>query len=204
MPKLIDHEHRKEEIAEAVWRVILREGVAAVSVRTVAGEAGLAVGSVRHVFPSKAELLEFSMALVHERARLRIQRHVGLRDPRRIAESVLHEFLPLDDTRRAEMELDVAIIAEMPAHQGLRVIREKAHQGIREACRSVLVHLQDTGGVRPDADLDLETVRLHALVDGLALHGLVDDGDRKAVRARIVRVLAEHLDSLRPPADQGS
>ncbi|WP_306369434.1 TetR/AcrR family transcriptional regulator [Nocardiopsis sp. CC223A] len=199
MPKLIDHEHRKEEIAESVWRVILREGVAAVSVRTVAAEAGLAVGSVRHVFPSKAELLEFSMALVHERARLRVQRHIGMHDPREIAEAVLHEFLPLDDTRRAEMELDVAIIAEMPAHQGLRTIREKAHQGIRGACHSVLLHLRDTGEVRPEADLELETARLHALVDGLALHGLVDEGDRTVVRDRTVRVLAEHLDSLRPP-----
>ncbi|CAL9483165.1 HTH-type transcriptional regulator BetI [Nocardiopsis dassonvillei] len=201
MPKLIDHGHRREEIAEAVWRVILREGVAAVSVRTVAAEAGLAVGSVRHVFPSKAELLEFSMSLVYERARSRVERHLGLSDPRALAEHVLHEFLPLDDTRRAEMELDVAIIAEMPAHPGLRAIRDKAHQGLREACRLVVLHLRDTGGIRSGADVDLETARLHALVDGLALHGLVGAPEQRAAADRAVRVLAEHLHSLRPPGE---
>src|SRR5690606_2719453 len=106
-------------------------------------------------------------------------------------------------TRRAEMELDVAIIAEMPAHRGLRAIRDKAHQGLREACRLVLEHLRETGQVRPAADPDLETTRLHALVDGLALHGLVGATDRRAAAERAVRVLAGHLDSLRPP-EQGS
>ena len=65
MPKLIDHDGRRHEIAHAVWRIVLRDGVSAVSIRDVAAEAGLAVGSVRHVFGTKAELLEYSMALVH-------------------------------------------------------------------------------------------------------------------------------------------
>jgi AcrR family transcriptional regulator len=199
MPKLIDHEHRREEIAEAVWRVILREGVGAVSVRTVAAEANLAVGSVRHVFPSKKELLEFSMALVHARARERVARHTGLHDPRELAEAILHELLPLDGTRRAEMELEVAIIAETPAHPGLRAIQEEAHRGVRAACHGVLRHLLDRGRVRPDADLDAETLRLHALLDGLALHALTSEGGPEAVAERTTGVLRAHLDSLRPP-----
>ena len=57
MPKLIDHDSRREEIAEATWRVIHAQGISGVSIRTVAAEAGISTGSVRHVFPSKTDLL---------------------------------------------------------------------------------------------------------------------------------------------------
>ena len=39
MPRTIDHDARRAELAEAVWRVILHRGIGAVSVRTVAAEA---------------------------------------------------------------------------------------------------------------------------------------------------------------------
>ena len=81
MPKLIDQDHRRHEIAHAVWRIVVRDGVSAVSIRDVAAEAGLAVGSVRHVFATKAELLEYSMALVHQRTRERVQGHFAIKDP---------------------------------------------------------------------------------------------------------------------------
>ncbi|GAA1487885.1 TetR family transcriptional regulator [Brachybacterium sacelli] len=57
MPKLIDHARRREELAEAAWRVLLREGVGRASVRNVAAEAGLTVNSLRHVFSTQDELL---------------------------------------------------------------------------------------------------------------------------------------------------
>ncbi|NKS98836.1 TetR family transcriptional regulator [Rhodococcus hoagii] len=53
-------EERKARLAEAVWRIIAERGISAVSVRTVAAEAGMAVGSLRNLFSTQAELLEFS------------------------------------------------------------------------------------------------------------------------------------------------
>lgn len=51
VPRTIDRDARKEQLAEAVWRVVRERGIGAVSVRTVAEEAGVVVGSLRHVFP---------------------------------------------------------------------------------------------------------------------------------------------------------
>ncbi|MDF2920421.1 MAG: TetR family transcriptional regulator, partial [Microbacterium sp.] len=47
MPRLIDHDHRNDEIAAAAFRVLARDGVAALSVRRVADEAGIATASLR-------------------------------------------------------------------------------------------------------------------------------------------------------------
>lgn len=60
MPRRIDLDERREHLAQAVWTIIRERGIGAVSVRVVAAEAGVAVGSLRHVFPTRTELLQFS------------------------------------------------------------------------------------------------------------------------------------------------
>ena len=48
MPKVVDHAARREQLAAALWRVVVRDGVEAASLRRVAAEAGWSVGSLRH------------------------------------------------------------------------------------------------------------------------------------------------------------
>jgi AcrR family transcriptional regulator len=194
---LIDQDSRRHEIAHAVWRIVLRDGVSAVSIRDVAAEAGLAVGSVRHVFGSKAELLEYSMALVHEQTRDRVAAHFAIKDPRKFAEAVLAELLPLDDQRRTEMAVNMAVVAESPSHPGLRRVALDAQQAVSEACAAVLTRLRHDDLIRPGADMAYEAERLHALVDGLALHALT--AERKDLRPKaILAVLRAHLAELAP------
>jgi hypothetical protein len=72
-----------------------------------------------------------------------------------------------------------------------------AQKAISDACAAVMVRLQNEKLVRPDADLGYETERLHALVDGLALHALT--ADRKDLRPKaILAVLGKHLAELEP------
>ena len=197
MPRLIDHDGRRHEIAEAVWRIVVRDGVSAVSMRDVAAEAGLAVGSVRHVFATKAELLEYSMALVRERATRRVESHFAITDPRRFAMAVLSEVLPLDDQRRMEMAVNMAVVAESPSDPALRRVALDAQQALADACAAVLHVLADHRLVRRGADLAYEAERLHALVDGLALHALTADRKDLAPK-KILGVVRDHLAGLEP------
>jgi len=193
VPRLIDHDERQQEIAEAVWRVIRREGVSAVSVREVAAEAGLSSGSLRHIFASKAELLAYSMQLVHVRARDRIVAHLSIPDARERALAVLGEVLPLDETRRCEMEVNLALVSESPAHPSLRKIALDAHDALRQGCIAVLTALAKEGLVSNDRDIEAEAIRLHALLDGLAMHLVLGDNDSPDTAEA---ALAAHLDGL--------
>jgi AcrR family transcriptional regulator len=174
---------------------VVRDGVSAVSIRDVAAEAGLGVGSVRHVFATKAELFEYSMALVHERAAERVTAHFAIKDPRKLAEAVLTEMMPLDEQRRMEMAVNMAVVAESPAHPALRRVALDAQRAVRDACAAVLSFPQREKLVRADADLAYETERLHALVDGPALHALTASAKDLKQKA-IVGVLRVHLASL--------
>lgn len=193
MPKLIDRDERRAEIAEALWRIVLREGASGMSVREVAAEANISVGSLRHVFADKEELLEFSMRLIYERVALRIRRHDRIRNPLRWAEAVLSEVLPLDDDRRVEMHVNIAMVTESVAHPGLAAAAREAHDGLRSLCRTVLGVLDEHGLVGAGRDLDSQAIAVHALVDGLAMHLLLADTESPA---RAQRVLREYLTGL--------
>jgi AcrR family transcriptional regulator len=195
MPRLIDHARREEELAEAVWRVIRREGASGVSVRTVAAEAGLSTGSLRHSFPSRIDLVAHATALVAERIDGRIRSRRTDPDPRRRAVRILAERLPLDDARRAEAEVTAALLADAASHPRLREVRTRAHAAARETCLAQLAQLRAAGLLRPDADPDLEADHLQALLAGLALQLLVAEPDPTRA-ARALGVLERHVDAL--------
>lgn len=209
MPKLIDHDERRQQLAEAAWRVIVRDGVSGASVRTVAAEAGRSAGSLRHVFSSQSELLVFALELVIERATERIAALPARSTAVETVETVAAQLLPLDVERRAEMEVYLALFTTANTHEELRGPRDEAHRTVRQACRWMIAQLADAD---PDADTDarddarhlapfadheLEALRLHALLDGLAAHLLYEP--RGADTGWAQRVLSLHIRALARP-----
>lgn len=188
MPKLVDHTERRVVIAEAAWRVVLRHGVAGVSVRTVAAEAGLATASLRHAFPTQDALLTFCFELVLDRAAQRITSVQVPGGAREHAEQALAQVLPLDQERHAEMQVWLAFAAASMAHPTLAPVYARGHDALRGLCRAVVRSLA------PGPDAELESARLHALLDGLSMH-LVARGDPTGGDAAQL-IVATHLDSL--------
>ena len=197
MPKLIDHEARRLELVEAAWRVILRDGAGRVSVRAVAAEAGVSAGSLRHLFPTQAELLRSAMDRVNTTVRARILAlPADLIGPDR-ALRIVRELLPLDAERRAEMEVNLALIAAAVTDPGLAAARDESFDALRYACERVLALLDGAGDLAPGLDAALEAARLHALIDGLAAHLTYQAPDTATEWADAV--VRRHLASLRPP-----
>jgi AcrR family transcriptional regulator len=165
-------------------------------VRNVAREAGLSMGSLRHYFATQSELLCFAMQPVGERARDRIRALEPVADVRQAAERLLHQLLPLDDERRAESEVWLAFTGHALVDPGQRAIHEEIHDQLHGACASAISALAEAGRVAGPIDLELEAGRLHALVDGLAVHATMHPA--KLPPAQVVAILARHLDSLEP------
>jgi AcrR family transcriptional regulator len=192
MPKVVDPVERRRELVEAVLRVIRRDGLEQASVRNVAREAGLSMGSLRHYFASQSELMVFAFRTVIERIESRLARLEPESDPRRRAERVLAELLPLDDERRAENELWLAFTSRAMVDPALGDLRDEGYDALRAGCRAILTDLS-AAGLAP-ADVHTETERLHALLDGLAVHAAMrpDIHTAESLKAAIGR----HLDAL--------
>jgi len=201
MPKVVDHEQRRAELARAVWTVIRRDGLERASVRNVAREAGLSMGSLRHYFATQSELLCFAMQLVGHRARARIGALEPVADARRAAEQLLHQLVPLDDERRAESEVWLAFTGRALVDPQQRAIHEQIHDQLNRACTVAIETLVAAGLTAEGLDVTLEASRLHALLDGLALHAVMRPA--KVSPSRIVAVIARHLDTLQAGQSHG-
>ena len=196
MPRIVDHDARRAELARATWAVVRREGIEHASVRTVAAEAGCSPGSLRHYFPSQSALLASALQVVVDRIEARLHRLERDPDPRRAARQILRELLPLDSERRAENDVWLAFTARALVDPSLRDL----HAAVDDALRSTCVGIAEALAVDDPA---IEGERLHALVDGLCVHAAVN-GDRLPAD-RLRAVADRHLDSLAParvPADE--
>ncbi len=192
---MVDTEARREELAEALWRVIRREGLERASVRNVAREAGWSMGALRHYFSTQNELLAFAMRLIIERARGRIEAlDLSACGPRLAVEAVLSEVLPLEAGRRIEAEVWLALTGRALLDPSLRSLRDESYDLLQGLCQRLVSMLIESGLASPELNVDLEAERLYALVDGLALHAVVRP--ERAPAVLVTKVLARHLDDL--------
>lgn len=193
MPRIVDPSKRRHELAEAVWRVIRRDGLDQASVRNVAREAGLSMGSLRHYFDSQGELLAFAMRMVIERIQQRISTLDRQADPCRRAELVLAELLPMDAERQAENEVWLAFTARALVDPGLRTLRDEGYDMLRTGCVRLVEELLGPQAVR--ADVDREADRLHAFVDGLAVHAAMRP--ELNTPERMTALVSRHLEGIK-------
>ncbi|GAA1385451.1 TetR family transcriptional regulator C-terminal domain-containing protein [Kitasatospora putterlickiae] len=179
MPKVVIAENRRQDVARAVLRLVARDGLEHASLRNIADEAGLAIGSVRHYFDGQSEVVTFAMEELCARIGERVRRHAerllnpaaptGPADRRAAVEALLAELLPLDDVRREEAELWLAFTTAARTRPELRPGAALLHESTRHLIARVLDEARRAGGAPADLDVPLETERLAALLDGLAL-----------------------------------
>ncbi|WP_379154225.1 TetR/AcrR family transcriptional regulator [Paenibacillus sp. sgz5001063] len=192
MPKIVDHSERKSHIAEATWRVIMNQGMKGATVRNIAQEAGVSLGALRHYFSTQHELIAFAMNLVKDRVDIRINALLALDlPPKQLITRALMELIPVDDSTLAEMEVWFAFVFHRKyagKHYG------EVDDGVYSGIQKFVDYLHEQGLLRQDLDKDNELERLYALVDGLALHAMLDP--ERLDKQRILSVVTSHIDSI--------
>lgn len=73
MPKIIDHDQRREDILDATWELLVRGGIEAATMREIAAQAGFANGALKHYFPGKDDIIKGA----YERSLHRLGDHVA-------------------------------------------------------------------------------------------------------------------------------
>ncbi|MFG1922211.1 TetR/AcrR family transcriptional regulator [Cryptosporangium sp. NPDC048952] len=198
MPKRVDHQQRRREIAEALLRVVGVQGLHGMSLREVAAEAGVSLRLVQYYFPSKEQLLLFTASYLTRRltdeVTTRVEAVGPAASPRTVIEATLVAMLPTDpDTKRFHLAHAAFAVLAMTdstiAAQAVLAGPDAREELLTEQLRMVL---------RPPADARAEAVALLAMSDGLATSVL--GGARSVDEA--VGALRHHLDRLLPAASR--
>ena len=189
MPKIVDHEKRKQQIAQATWNVILKKGMEGATVRAIAAEAGVSLGSLRHYFSSQEELLLYAMSLVEERVSKRIESILQSGgSPGQISTRILLELIPYDEESKTEMAVWFHFVMAN-IHQ-----KPQKDDGVLEGVQRIMMGLYQNGSLKEKIDLDLETEHLYALVDGLALHAMLYP--KRLTKEKIKQLIVNHMNTL--------
>ncbi|CAO5254962.1 TetR/AcrR family transcriptional regulator [Frankia sp. AgKG'84/4] len=201
MPKRVDHELRRRQIADALLRVAATQGLHAAGYREVAAEAGVSVRLVQYYFETKEQLLLFGLRRVGEQFTERMLSRPGVAASpvagRSRIETVLLGSMPLDAESRSlhvlyNQYFALALTDPALAAQPYGSDPDALEAWLVEQLRSC----QAEGRLAPGRDLADEACALLALVVGLG--NAVLAGRRSADDAR--RVLAGHLDDRLGPA----
>jgi AcrR family transcriptional regulator len=174
MPRQVSHDQRRQEIVEALWRVAVRGGLASVSFREVAAEAGVSVRRVQYYFGSKAQLLAGALRMLGQRAVARSLEEMQALgpepSPRALLRAATTGALPTDEDSRTSTLLFfsfyIAAITD-PALASADALTSPewtvgfAAELIRQAV--------DRGQAREGIDPDKEAVILMSAFSGLSL-----------------------------------
>lgn len=194
MPKIVDHEKQRQLVAEAALRLIKKGGLEHATVRNIAVEAGLSVGSMRHYFSTQADLFAFCMNIFLTRVQNRVESMELGEDVFQGLQAILLQFLPLDADRKMEMEVWLSFHAKALIHPALQSLSARMYEGIQHAIMFVLNTLTEHRLAKENLNTTLEAYKLNALLDGLAMHLITHPHTLSHDMAK--QIVSQHLQSL--------
>lgn len=189
MPRSVDHETRRSEIADAVLTLVARAGTEAVSLRSVAAEAGISMGRVQHYFASKEALLLHALDRSHRRMERRIEeRAVAAGGSERDAlATILDELLGEHPETRDAIRIHAAFASREVDERARAILTDGDEEILALAVRVVA----DAGSPDPGTDGYALVALAGGLGNDVVLHGAPIERARRTLRAV--------LDRLAPP-----
>jgi AcrR family transcriptional regulator len=196
VPKQVDYEERRRQIAEAVVRIAASRGLHAASMREVALEAGVSLRLVQYYFQTKEELLKGVLKHLGQQIAQRVTRGVAAHDepasPRAFLYGGLSALIPTDEESRR-------IILAYQAHYTLTLTQpELAPEGLtyanalRDVVSGQIRQAQEAAHVATGEDPQTAAAILLALITGLQSSVLAGQYDGQTA----VDLLNTHLDQL--------
>lgn len=186
MPRQVDHDERRREVAEVACDLIAREGVEATTVRRVAEAAKCSTTIVSHYFTNKHQLLLVAYRAAAERSQARVAAVVG-RDPADL-QGCLEALLPLDRPRLRDWQIWFAFWGMVVGDE--KFANEHRHY-FREAVKLTSAAMRKKWGedaLGGKEACETEARRLFALVSGVAAQAVFDP---KSVSAQAMRTIIE-------------
>ncbi|MFG2141219.1 TetR/AcrR family transcriptional regulator [Streptomyces sp. NPDC048650] len=187
MPKKVDHEARRREISEALWRIASTHGLDGASLRDVAAEAGISLGRLQHYFRTKDEMLAFALRhinrLADQRIRARITALTEEPTPREVLRACLSGMLPLDAESRVGTLVAAAYFNRAVHDEALRAEAKEGIPKLRAFFADQLRRAAERGELPPDRATEEEAMLLISMADGLSTYILLDvHGPEQALR----------------------
>ncbi|MEV4224022.1 MULTISPECIES: TetR/AcrR family transcriptional regulator [unclassified Nonomuraea] len=168
-----DRDARREDVSQAVWRILAAHGFGGLTLRAVAAEMGVSTGMLMHYFPTKRALVGHALHLLEQHTSARPRRPRPAEGAAALR-AVLLDVLPLTPDDAARNRVWVSSWDLALADDGLRADQAGRYVRMRAAIRPHLEAARRLGELPPEADLDRLAATAVAFVHGLVVQALFD------------------------------
>ncbi|BAJ31231.1 MULTISPECIES: TetR/AcrR family transcriptional regulator [Kitasatospora] len=182
-----DHEARRRDVSEAVWRVLADRGFGGLTLRAVAAELGASTGLLTHYFPHKRALVAHALEVLDRQAAERRRPATEAAATSRglpVLRAALLDVLPLDADGEAGNRIWVgswdAALGDPELTAGHAERYRRARRRMTELCAQAQ-ELGDLPADRPAADL---AALAQSFALGLVVQALFAPGEFPPARQR--------------------
>lgn len=188
MPKIIDHDARRRELATVAVQAIDELGLDAVRLVDIARLAGCTTGAVSHYFGSKDEVLEAALGCVLSSLATHLS-YAPLADREDFVRQ-LGAVLPLDDARRRDWRVWIAFCGRAVSSEALAQAHARWYAALQEDLEVTLKALFQL----PAAESRALATQCIATLDGVGLRATLESWPPK----RQLELLQAQLDAQLP------
>lgn len=172
MAKHSDHDKRRAAFAEAAFNILARSGLAGLTVRNVAKEAGFTTGALVHYYPAKSDLFlaasEHAAIIVRPRMERDEIEYPGLEGVRH----VIYEALPRTAHARSLWSVWLVFWDRAKIDPVIGKLAKERYAEWHGRLSRLFARAQADGEVSLSYDPDLLAQTATILVDGIAIQAL--------------------------------
>jgi len=175
MPKKVDHDLRRRELAKATFGLISKSGLSGLTLTKVAKEVGFSIGAIAHYAHTRDDLLllagDYAVDVGTALAEQTLKKYKGVEALRRL----LYDTLPTTQLRSNAwlIWLDFCERANAKKDPRMRAILLERHKGYTKWFVDRIESAKKAGEVSPDIDAARMAQNALALVEGIGVMILV-------------------------------
>ena len=195
MPKIVNRDKKRSEIAQKAIAVLAKRGFQATTIQEIADAAGLGKGTIYHYFKTKEEiLLVVSEQIFHETERSFGAALLRIDEPMEKLAALIEEALHVTD----DIEYLFIVYTELwlmnvrDGHYGDFIgVMKTLHNDLKDLVAKMIEERKRQGFWNEDTDSDALANYLISSFDGVVAHYMMDkeNFDMKRVTKEFIRFL---------------
>lgn len=202
MPKKVDQTERKNQIVEAAFHMIHHFGFEKTTLREIAKEADLSLGSVQHFFPKQKDIYMFAMDVINHRFEERMQKVIEA--DQGVFENAVRMIKQIVqvNTEEERIENDIWVKFSMMATMNAEYQDQK--EGFREVnllfAKDILRMLDKNGYIKDASNIAESANSFIIFIHGLVFESVIfahlynDDVVEKEIRAYLRKICVDGVE----------
>ncbi|WP_052144535.1 TetR/AcrR family transcriptional regulator [Halalkalibacter okhensis] len=198
MPKIVDHAERKDQIVEATFRCIHHYGFEKTTLREIAKEAELSLGSVQHFFPKQKDIYMYAMDVIYQRFEKRMQKVIQNQEVFENAVRTVKQIVQVN-TEEERIENDIWVKFSIMATMNKEY--QEQQKGFREVhlnfAKDIIKTLINHGYMKKSTNIEESANSLIIYIHGLVFESVIyahlynDQMVEKEIREYLQRICTE-------------